>query len=128
MKNSQYFYRNAIFSNFNSLVSLVDINNPERRTSLEEWLGIVVSLADGQHTIQELIDYMGQQYQQAPANLEETLHSVIGRLEEGRIIQLSDTPISLPYYLQYPIERLDIEKAKTLIAEDGYENNPGEVH
>lgn len=128
MKNAQYFYRNAIFSNINSQVSLVDINNPDMKTPLEEWLGIVVSLADGQHTIQELIDYMGSQYQQAPPNLEETLHSVIERLEEGKIIQLSEKAISLPYYLQYPIERLDLVKAQVLIAKDGYQNNPGELH
>lgn len=128
MNNAQYFYRNAVFSNMNSQVSLVDINNPDIKTPLEEWLGIVVSLADGQHTIQELIDYMGQQYPQPPANLAETLHSVIERLEEGKIIQLSDKAVSLPYYLQFPIERLDLAEAREQIAKDGYTHQPGELH
>lgn len=120
MENTQYFYRNIIFTRKNNQVSLVDINRPDNATHLEEWLGIVVSLADGRHTIQELIDYMKKNYQQAPASLEKTLHSVIERLEEGKIIQLSESEVSLPYYLSLPIEELDIEKAKKMIREDGY--------
>lgn len=120
MDNTQYFYRNAIFSSKNNRISLIDIEHPDRATSLDEWLGVVVSLADGQHTIQQMIDHMSRQYREAPNNLEETLHSVIERLEEGRIIQLSKRIVSLPYYLSLPIEELDIEKAKKLIQEDGY--------
>jgi hypothetical protein len=83
-------------------------------------MGIVISLADGKHTIQALVDYMSSRYQQAPDNLEETLHSVLERLQEGKIVQLSETAVDLPYYLASPIEELDIEKAKNLIQEDGY--------
>ena len=103
---------------------LVDISNPDKATPLDEWLGIVVSLADGQHTIQQLIDYMAKQYHESPIKLEETLHSVIERLEEGKIIQLSTRIVSLPYYLSLPIEELDIEKAKKLIKEDDYKSSP----
>jgi hypothetical protein len=123
MDNTQYFYRNVIFTRKNNQVSLVDIDNPEKTTALEEWLGIVISLADGQHTIQEMIDYMSRQYQQTPLNLEETLHSIIERLEEARFIQLSKEIVSLPYYLSLPIEELDLEKAKKLISEDGYNDS-----
>jgi hypothetical protein len=127
MDNTQYFYRNVIFSSKNNQISLVDINHPDRVTSLEEWLGIVVSLADGQHTIQQMIDYMSKQYREAPVNLEETLHSVVERLEEGKIIQLSKSVVSLPYYLTLPIEELDIEKAKKLIMEDGYNSSSSKL-
>ena len=72
---------------------------------------------------QELIDYMSRQYQSVPANLEKTLHSVIERLEEGKIIQLSEKAFDLPYYLASPIEELDIEKAKSLIKEDEQTRN-----
>ena len=92
-----------------------------------EWLGIVVSLADGQHTIQQMIDYMSKQYREAPVNLEETLHSVVERLEEGKIIQLSKSVVSLPYYLTLPIEELDIEKAKKMIMEDGYNSSSSKL-
>ncbi len=127
MESTQYFYRNSIFTRKNNQVSLVDINRPNNATHLEEWLGIVVSLADGQHTIQQLIDYVRNRYQKIPESLEKTLHSVIERLEEGKIIQLSDSAVSLPYYLTLPIEELDIEKAKIMIREDGYNSAMGEL-
>lgn len=120
--NGQYFYRTAIFTRKEGKVALVDIDNPESETALEDWLGIVVSLADGAHTIQELIGYMRQQYPNPPANLEETVHSVVERLKEGKIIQLSPSEVTLPYYLASPIEKLNIKKAQKLIKEDGYLN------
>ena len=120
MNNSQYFYRTAIFTRRDNQVALADINQPDNTSPLEDWMGIVVSLADGKHSIQELIDYMANRYQQVPDNLEKTLHSVIERLQEGQIIQLSDNAVELPYYLVSPIEELDREKALELIQKDGY--------
>ncbi len=118
MDNSHYFYRTVVFSQKDNQVSLADIDQPDKITPLDEWLGMVVSLADGQHSIQELIDYISQRYQRTPDNLEQTLLSVLERLEEGKIIQLSKSRVSLPYYLAAPIETLDIEKARKLIQED----------
>ncbi len=120
MDNTQFFYRTAIFTRKDDQVALADIHQPETTSPLDEWMGIVVSLADGKHTIQELVDYMGNRYQQVPANLVETLHSVIERLQDGKIVQLSENAVDLPYYLASPIEELDIEKAIDLIREDGY--------
>lgn len=120
MDSKKYFYRTAIFTRKDNQVALVDINNPDEITALEDWLAVVVSLADGQHTIQELIGFMSRQYPKAPANLAKTLDSAIERLQEGKIVQLSDQAVELPYYLASPIEELDIDKAKKLIKEDGY--------
>ncbi len=125
MDNTQYFYRSAIFTRKNGQIALADINQPDAITPLDEWLGIVVSLADGKHTIQELIDYllMHYKYEDVPENLEETLHSVIDRLKDGNIIQLSEKEVDLPYYLASPIEELDIEKAKSLISANRLSKN-----
>ncbi|WP_299797819.1 hypothetical protein [uncultured Shewanella sp.] len=120
MDNTQYFYRTAIFTRKDNQVSLVDIDKPEDTTPMEDWMAVVVSLADGRHTVSELIEYMRAQYRTAPRELEDTLHSVLERLQEGKIVQLSDQPVELPYYLAEPLESLDIEKAKKLIREDGY--------
>lgn len=128
MDNTKYIYRNVVFTRKDNQISLVDINQPDRATPLDGWLGIVVSLADGQHTVQQMIDYMTKQYHESPLNLEETLHSVIERLEEGNIIQLSTRIVSLPYYLSLPVEELDIEKAKKLIIEEGYNSPPGKLN
>lgn len=120
MNKSQYFYRTVIFTRKAGIVALADIDNPQETTKLEEWFGVVISLADGKHTLQELTDFMRQQYQQVPTSLEDTLESVIERLIEGNMIKLSEQAVELPYYLAAPIEQLDIEKAQNLIKEDGY--------
>jgi len=120
MDNSKYFYRTAVFTQQNNQVSLADIEQPDKISPLEGWMGVVISLADGEHTVQQLIDYMTQQYPEPPANIQETLHSVIERLEEGDLLKLCDEKVTLPYYLASPIEQLDLDKARQLIQDDGY--------
>lgn len=121
MDNTKYFHRTISFTRKNEQIALVDLHKIDNITPLDEWLGIVVTLADGDHTIQELVDYMTQRYQNPPENLEKTLHSAIERLEEGKIIQLSDKSVELPYYLASPIEELDLEKARAAMLSDAQE-------
>jgi len=120
LNKSQYFYRTVVFTRQGNKVALADIYHPEKNTELEQWMGIVISLADGTHTLQELVDFMRSHYQQAPEKLEDTLESVVERLVAGKMIVLSEKTIQLPYYLASPIEQLDLEKAKLLMKEDGY--------
>ncbi|WP_432473469.1 hypothetical protein [Amphritea sp. HPY] len=121
METNKYFYRNVIFTRKGGKVALVDIHNPAHTTDIEDWLGIVVSLADGQHTLQQLIDYMAAQYPaSAPTELAKTIESVVERLIEGKMIQLTDESVELPYYLSEPIEKLDLEQARQKMHEDGY--------
>ncbi|MBQ0756411.1 MAG: hypothetical protein KBT66_00130 [Amphritea sp.] len=121
METNKYFYRNVIFTRKGGRIALVNIHNPTHTTDIEDWLGIVVSLADGQHTLQQLIDYMTVQYPaSAPTELVKTIESVIDRLIEGKMIQLTDESVELPYYLSDPIEKLDLEKARKAMHEDGY--------
>lgn len=120
LNNSNYFYRNAIFTRKNKQVALVNIDDIEQVSILDEWLGVVVSLADGKHTIKELIEYMSHQYAKVPDNLEKTIHSVLNRLVGGDIVRLSEGKVELPYYLAEPVENMDLEKARALIAKDGY--------
>ncbi len=120
MDLTQYFYRCAVFSRKDNVTALADVYEPNNRTELDEWLGSVLSLADGKHTVQELFDYMASRYDTPPENLTETLHSVFERLIDGKMIQLHASAIDLPYYLAAPIEELDLEKAKLAIEKDGY--------
>lgn len=121
MNKTQYFYRTVIFSRQGKQVALANILNPEEVNPVEPWFGTVISLADGLHTVQELIDYLATLYPQgAPSNLEKTLDSVLERLVEGNLVRMSDSKVSLPYYLAEPIESLDLEKARKLVHEDGY--------
>lgn len=120
MNTAHFFYRNVIFSKANNQVSLVNFDNPEKdREVLEPWFGMVLMLADGQHTIKELVEMLATKYDgAAPPNLEQTIHSAIQRLAESKFIVLTEKKTDLPYYLSLPYERLDIEKAKELYKKD----------
>ena len=122
MDTSQYFYRTVIFSKQGEKISLVDIHDPEKEAlAFEPWLGVVVSLADGQHTIRELIDGIASRYDgEPPGDLQRTLESAIERLTETEVIKLNDEPVELPYYLSLPVERINLEQAKQSMADDGH--------
>ena len=122
MDTSQYFYRTVIFSKQGEKISLVDIHDPEKEAlAFEPWLGVVVSLADGQHTIRELIDGIASRYDgEPPGDLQRTLESAIERLTETEVIKLNDEPVELPYYLSLPVEHLNLEQAKQSMADDGH--------
>ena len=121
MNKDQYFFRAVIYALQKDKVLLVDTKNPKASTPLDAWLGRVVALADGQHTIQELIDYLGSQYPGgAPETLAETVESVIKRLVDTHVIHLSDETVELPYYLAMPANEQDPKKAKELIEKDGF--------
>jgi hypothetical protein len=82
---------------------------------------MVVAMADGQHTIGQLIDYLQQQYNGSPpADLEKTIESVIDRLTEAETVMLTDEPVDMPYYLSLPAEQLNLDKARQMMAEDGH--------
>lgn len=120
MDSSKYFYRNAVFTRLNGKIALADIHNPEHTTDLEDWLGLVISLADGKHTLQQLIEFMAAHYPASiPINLQDTIESVVQRLTEGDLIRLTDQPVELPYYLSQPIEQLNLEVARQKMHEDG---------
>lgn len=125
MDTKQYFYRNVIFSKQGKTIAIVDLHNPKNdREELDPWFGMVIQLADGQHTIEQLCQFMTTQYNgMPPANLEQTLHSVVERMAQNRIIMLTEKPTELPYYLSMPYEMLDIKKAKAELAKDSVNLN-----
>jgi hypothetical protein len=120
MNTQQYFYRNVIFSKQDKTIALVDLHHPENEKEvLDPWFGMVLQLADGQHTIEQLLQYMTSLYNGAPPpNLEQTIHSVVQRMADTRLIMLTEKATELPYYLSMPYELLDLEKAKAEILKD----------
>ena len=125
MDASQYFYRNVIFSKIGNQIAIVDLYDPKNREEItDQWLSMVIQLADGQHTVNQLVQYMAKQYNgNPPESLEKTLHSVIERLVQTKFVVLTNKALELPYYLSLPYEMLDLEKAKQLHQEDQKELN-----
>ncbi len=122
MDKSRYFFRTVVYAKRGKQVTLVDLHNPREDTPvLEPWLSLVINLADGRHTIQQLIDFMKSKYAESvPENLEQTIESVLTRLTKADAIRLSERAVDLPYYLAMPAEKLDIELAKKMMAEDNF--------
>lgn len=122
MDRSQYIYRRVVFSKNGDKISLVDLYNPDAEPHIyAPWLGLVVSLADGQHTIQDMIGYLEKYYAKgSPDNMISTIESAVERLSETGTVLMSPEPIELPYYLTLPAERLDVPEALRLMEADGY--------
>lgn len=120
MDTKQFFYRNVIFSKQGKTIALIDIHNPEKeKEALDPWFAMVFQLADGQHTLEQLYQYIASQYNgNTPPNLSDTLKSVVDRMTESKLIMLTKEATQLPYYLSMPYEMLDIEKAKKLLKRD----------
>jgi len=121
LEHSLYFKRNAVFKIEGETRSLVDVQNNNVLTPLDPWMAIVVSLADGQHTIEQFVQHLAGQYPNgAPENLKETVESVISRLTDDDVIQLTAQPTVLPYYLRMPIDEQDTKQATELMLQDGF--------
>jgi len=102
-------------------VALVDKRNPKETVKMEPWLATVFVLADGQHTVEELLSYLRVHYGDSPPDdLERTVLSVMERLVESGTVQLSKEQHELPYHIARPVEELDPEEAKRFLQEDGY--------
>ena len=125
MEHAHYIKRNAVYKVEGDTVSLVDVHDNNTITPLDPWMGTVVSLADGQHTLGQLIQYMAGQYPNGiPDNLAETIESVIKRLSETNVISLTPEPTTLPYYLSMPIDDQKPKLATEMMVNDGFLRPP----
>ncbi len=118
----RFFARTMVYARHEDKVLLVDMHDGSTTAPLDEWLGKVLLLADGSHTVLELVAYITGYYRgNPPENLEATLLSVIERLHEANAIAFSDTPLKLPYYLALPADKQDPTKARQLMLEDSFQ-------
>ena len=119
MDKNKYFYRNVIFSKQDKTISIIDMDKPSKKEELDPWFGMVIQLADGQHTLEQLHQFMATQYNgNPPPNLSETLESVCERMIDSKLIVLTKEATPLPYYMSMPYEMLNVEKAKALLEKD----------
>ncbi len=121
MEHAYYFKRNTVYKVDGDDIAIVDVKQNNTLTPLDPWMARVVLLADGQHTIDQLIQYLSSQYSEgAPSNLEETIESVITRLTESDVIELTMRPTLLPYYLRLPLDEQNPKQATEMMISDGF--------
>ncbi|MEN8171149.1 MAG: hypothetical protein ABFS08_13080 [Pseudomonadota bacterium] len=127
MDHAHYFKRNTVYKVEGDTVSLVDVHDNNTITPLDPWMGAVIALADGQHTIRQLMEYMAGQYPNGvPNNLAETIESVITRLTDTDVLELTPQPTTLPYYLSMPMDDQKPKIATEMMINDGFLRPPGE--
>jgi hypothetical protein len=125
LDHKHYFKRNTVYTVEANTISVVDVHEDNTVTPLDPWMGVVLSLADGQHTVAELIQHMAAQYPDgAPDNLVDTLESVIKRLTDTDVIELTLRPSILPYYLRIPMDDQDPKQATDMMINDGFLRPP----
>jgi hypothetical protein len=125
LDHKHYFKRNTVYKVEANIISVVDVRENNTVTPLDPWMGVVLSLADGQHTVAELIQYMAALYPDgAPDNLVDTLESVIKRLTDTDVIELTLRPSILPYYLRIPMDDQDPKQATDMMINDGFLRPP----
>jgi hypothetical protein len=121
LEHAHFFKRIAVYKVEGDDVSVVDVQANNVLTPLDPWMARVVLLADGQHTIAQLIQHMAGQYAEgAPENLVETVESVITRLTESDVVELTARPSLLPYYIRLPLDEQDPKEATKLMLKDGF--------
>lgn len=121
MNHQQYFRRTTVYKVEGNTVSLVDVHENNTVTPIDPWMGAVVTLADGEHTIDQLVRHMAAQYANgAPDNLVETIESVLKRLVDVGVVELSAESHKLPYYLSLPLDEQDPKLATKLMINDGF--------
>jgi hypothetical protein len=125
LDHSHYFTRTTVYKVEGDTVSVVDVHDNNTITPLDPWMGNVIALADGQHTVTQLIQHMAGQYPNgAPENLTDTIESVIKRLTDSGVLKLTLIPEALPYYLSMPLDVQDPKVATEMMINDGFLRPP----
>ncbi len=116
----KYFSRTRRFDIRDNSVVLMEAEG-NKYTSLDTWTEIVIASADGQKTVQELIDLVRTEFpKQPPQEFEQALLRLIDQLLLMNYLELSNRPSSLPYYLDRPVSQQNAAKATAAMRADGF--------
>lgn len=125
-KEKHYLYRICRFSRVGGSLRVFNSDHVPSIIPLTPWEAKIFELAGGIHTLGQLVHTIADQYQN-PKLVPDKLDVVILELlevmiKDRRILDLSDTPIELPYYLSMAVEDQDEAKAKKLMLKDRFKD------
>jgi hypothetical protein len=120
--DAQYFSRCATWHLTKDRLVVHDSRSSKapRVITMEQWHEIVFSAADGEHTIAELVDNLGTQYEGgAPAGLQAQVCSLVSDLIDEGLVRLHDRPSKLPPYYAEEYFAQPPEVRKLQMQQDG---------
>lgn len=123
---NHYLYRTARYSRVERDVTVLNSDHVPSTIQLTPWEIKLFEAADGIHTLGQLIHGIANEYKNpklVPDNLDGVLLGLLDVLiKDRRILDLSETPVELPYYLSLPMNEQDKAKAHKLMLKDRFED------
>ncbi len=119
----KYFFRLAQWDWLDKSMIHVKDNQRTRMITMDPWPQLIYLEAEGQKTIYDFIYYMVSQYakdETIPDDIDKEILEIIDVLMKDGLIGLSSESRKLPYYLDLPISKQDLNKAKALMLKDGF--------
>lgn len=127
IKNSElkdkYFFRTAQWDWLDEEMIHVIDNHAPRMITMDPWPQVIFLEANGQKTIHDFVYEMASKYgrkETVPEELDATIIELINSLLDDKLIEISDESKSLPYYIDLPRSKQDLEKANKLMLSDGF--------
>jgi hypothetical protein len=121
---SRYFRRAARFIAKGDQLFVVDRNSP-RVITMDPWPQLVFLAADGEQTVQQFVDRLGASYAGGtPAGLSAQVEGIIAQLVQEGVLETTDRPSPLPYYLAISVSEQDPARAKSQMIADGFIPQP----
>ncbi|MCI0638175.1 MAG: hypothetical protein L0Y72_25025 [Gemmataceae bacterium] len=115
-----YFRRTARFDLLNGHIVVADPKQP-RMVTLDPWLELVFQMADGEHTIDQMIVHLGKGYEGgSPAGLDQQVLDIVNHLVAEGFVELVANSTTLPFYLTEPVSKQDAAEAKAAMLRDGF--------
>ncbi len=118
----KYFVRLAQWDWLNTDMIQVTDNHAPRMITMDPWPQLIYLEADGQKTVSEFVYNMASKYsmsQTIPKDLDSTIIKSLNSLINDRLIKLSDEKSKLPYYLDLPKSKQDLNQARKSMIDDG---------
>jgi hypothetical protein len=121
----RYFYRTCRFTLVDQDIRVLNSAHNPQVILLDKWEASVYGLANGQVTVRQLVMSTARQYEKAqqevPKQLDQFLLNILERfVKDYRIVEWSDQPQSLPYYLSLPIHLQDERRAQQQMWKDRF--------
>jgi hypothetical protein len=113
----RYFHRTSRYTRVGEILRVLNSEHIPSVIPLTPWEAHIYELASGTLTVGQLVRSTAARYQKTPQIMPKEI-----LIKDRLILELSDTPVELPYYLSLPIHQQDEAKARKLMERDNFKD------